>query len=89
MAFRAILVRKNNSGQQSEIVLFNEADLMDGDVTIAIDYSTVNFKDCLAITGAAPIIKFFPLIPGIDLAGTVEISSHKSFKAGDKVVLNG
>ena len=89
MAFRAILVRKNNSGLQSETVLFNEADLMDGDVTIAIDYSTVNFKDCLAITGAAPIIKSFPLIPGIDLAGTVEISSHKSFKAGDKVVLNG
>ena len=89
MSFRAILVRKNNSVQQAEIVLFDEADLMDGDVTIAIDYSTVNFKDCLAITGAAPIIKSFPLIPGIDLAGTVEISSHKSFKSGDKVVLNG
>jgi acrylyl-CoA reductase (NADPH) len=89
MSFRATLVRKVNSVQKAEIVLFDDADLMDGDVTVAVDYSTVNFKDCLAITGAARIIKSFPLIPGIDLAGTVEISSHKSFKAGDKVVLNG
>jgi acrylyl-CoA reductase (NADPH) len=89
MSFRATLVRKDNSSQQSEVVLFDEADLMDGDVTVAVDYSTVNFKDCLAITGTAPIIKSFPLIPGIDLAGTVEISSHEGFKAGDKVVLNG
>ena len=89
MSFRATLVRKENSAHRAEIVLFDEADLMDGDVTVSVDYSTINFKDCLAITGAAPIIKSFPLIPGIDLAGTVEISSHNSFKAGDKVVLNG
>ena len=62
---------------------------MEGDVTIKVDYSSLNYKDALAITGAAPIIKTFPLIPGIDLAGTVETSSHASFKAGDRVVLNG
>jgi acrylyl-CoA reductase (NADPH) len=89
MPFRAILVLKDNSVQQAEIGLFDEADLMYGDVTVAVEYSTINYKDGLAITGAVPIIKTFPLIPGIDLAGTVEISSDKSFKAGDKVVLNG
>jgi acrylyl-CoA reductase (NADPH) len=62
---------------------------MDGDVTIAVDYSTINYKDGLAITGRGPIVKTFPLIPGIDLAGTVEASTSNEFKAGDKVVLNG
>ncbi len=89
MIFRAVLVRKVDSAQQADVVMFDDADLMEGDVTIKIDYSTLNYKDALAITGAAPIIKTFPLIPGIDLAGTVETSSHASFKAGDRVVLNG
>ncbi len=89
MLFRAVLVRKVDSAQQADVVMFDDADLMEGDVTIKVDYSTLNYKDALAITGAAPIIKTFPLIPGIDLAGTVETSSHASFKAGDRVVLNG
>jgi acrylyl-CoA reductase (NADPH) len=89
MLFRAVLVRKVDSAQQADVVMFDDADLMEGDVTIKVDYSSLNYKDALAITGAAPIIKTFPLIPGIDLAGTVETSSHASFKAGDRVVLNG
>lgn len=87
--FRAIRVSKAETGQTAEIVNLTTADLMDGDVTVAVDYSTVNYKDGLALTGAAPIIRSFPLIPGIDFAGTVESSSNAGFKAGDRVVLNG
>ncbi len=87
--FRAIRVSKAETGQTAEIVNLTTADLMDGDVTVAVDYSTVNYKDGLALTGAAPIIRTFPLIPGIDFAGTVESSSNAGFKAGDRVVLNG
>ena len=63
--------------------------LPEGDVLIKIDYSTINFKDALAITGASPVVRSFPMVPGIDLAGTVEESSHPNWKAGDKVVVNG
>ncbi|MFR0656831.1 alcohol dehydrogenase catalytic domain-containing protein, partial [Pantoea sp. SIMBA_079] len=63
--------------------------LMDGDVDIDVDYSTLNYKDALAITGAAPIAQVFPLIAGIDLAGTVTASTHARFAPGDPVVLNG
>lgn len=87
--FRAIRVSKGESGQTAEIVDLTTADLMEGDVTVAVDYSTVNYKDGLALTGAAPIIRSFPLTPGIDFAGTVESSTHAGFKAGDRVVLNG
>ncbi|MDO8421411.1 MAG: MDR family oxidoreductase [Parvibaculum sp.] len=87
--FRAIRVSKAETGQTTEIVNLTTADLMDGDVTVAVDYSTVNYKDGLALTGAAPIIRSFPLIPGIDFAGTVESSTNAGFKAGDRVVLNG
>jgi acrylyl-CoA reductase (NADPH) len=62
---------------------------MDGDVTIAVEHSTVNYKDGLAITGKAPIIRRYPLVPGVDFSGTVITSAHKDFKKGDKVVLNG
>tara|TARA_R110000824_G_scaffold118960_19_gene272704 strand:+ start:127525 stop:128517 length:993 start_codon:yes stop_codon:yes gene_type:complete len=87
--FRAIRVSKTESGQTAEIVDLTTADLMEGDVIVAVDYSTVNYKDGLALTGAAPIIRSFPLTPGIDFAGTVESSTHAGFKAGDRVVLNG
>ena len=87
--FRAIRVSKTESGQIAEIVDLTTADLMEGDVTVAVDYSTVNYKDGLALTGAAPIIRSFPLTPGIDFAGTVESSTHAGFKPGDRVVLNG
>ena len=68
---------------------FDEADLMDGDVTVRVSHSTLNYKDGLALTGKAPVVRRFPMIPGIDLAGTVEVSSHPEFKPGDAVVLNG
>ncbi len=87
--FRALQISKTDQGQQVEFVTLTEADLMEGDVTIAVSHSSVNYKDGLAITGKAPIIRKFPLIPGVDLAGTVTKSSHRSWKAGDKVVLNG
>ena len=87
--FRALLVSKTEAGQQVEITSLNESDLMEGDVTIAVSHSSVNYKDGLAVTGTAPIIRKFPLIPGIDLAGVVTASSHMDYKIGDRVVLGG
>jgi acrylyl-CoA reductase (NADPH) len=87
--FKAILIEKEEAGQNVNLVDFDEANLMEGDVTIAVEWSTVNYKDGLAITGKAPVVRKFPMIPGIDLAGTVETSSHPGWKPGDKVVLNG
>jgi acrylyl-CoA reductase (NADPH) len=89
MTFRAILISKTEKGQEVSFVDYNEDDLMPGDVTVEVSHSSVNYKDGLALTGKAPIIRKFPLIPGIDLAGTVRSSSHPRWKAGDKVVLNG
>ncbi|YCH37462.1 oxidoreductase [Pseudomonas sp. R4-84] len=71
------------------LVDFTEEDLMPGDVTVAIEYSTVNYKDAMALSGRSPVIRQFPLIPGIDFAGIVESSSHAGFQAGDRVLLNG
>ncbi|NMD08163.1 MAG: alcohol dehydrogenase catalytic domain-containing protein, partial [Phyllobacteriaceae bacterium] len=88
-SFRAILVSKTDEGQKMEFVRLTEADLMEGDVTIDVAHSSVNYKDGLAITGKGPIIRRWPLVPGIDLAGTVRSSSHPNWKAGDKVVLGG
>ena len=88
-SFRAILVSKTDEGQKMEFVRLTEADLMEGDVTIDVAHSSVNYKDGLAITGKGPIIRRWPLVPGIDLAGTVRSSSHPKWKAGDKVVLGG
>ncbi|MBK1870344.1 MDR family oxidoreductase [Aestuariivirga sp. YIM B02566] len=87
--FRAILVSKTEKGQKLDFVTLGEADLMPGDVTVAVEHSTVNYKDGLAVTGRAPIIRHYPLIPGIDFAGTVVESGHRLIKAGDKVILNG
>lgn len=87
--FRAILIGKTEKGQKLDFVTLGEADLMPGDVTVAVEHSTVNYKDGLAVTGRAPIIRHYPLIPGIDFAGTVAASSHRLIKAGDKVILNG
>ena len=88
-SFRAILVSKTDDGQKVEFVRLTEADLMEGNVTIDVAHSSVNYKDGLAITGKGPIIRHWPLVPGIDLAGTVRSSSHPQWKAGDKVVLGG
>lgn len=88
--FKAILITRDEAKKQSAAVTeIGAADLMDGDVTVAVEATTVNYKDGLAITGRAPIARRFPLIPGIDFAGTVLSSSHPDWKAGDKVVLNG
>jgi acrylyl-CoA reductase (NADPH) len=88
-SFRALLVSKTDAGQKVEITQLTEADLMEGDVTIKVEHSSVNYKDGLAVTGKAPIIRRWPLIPGIDLAGTVVSSAHADYKPGDKVVLGG
>ena len=87
--FRAVVVEKGEGGQSVALRDFDEADLMDGDVTVRVSHSTLNYKDGLALTGQAPVVRRFPMIPGIDLAGTVEASSHPAFKPGDAVVLNG
>ncbi len=88
-AFKAIVVEKAEGGQSVAVREFDEADLMEGDVTVRVTHSTVNYKDGLALTGKAPVVRRFPMIPGIDLAGVVEASSHADFKPGDAVVLNG
>lgn len=88
--FRAILITRDEERRQSvEVTEVDEADLMDGDVTVAIEATTVNYKDGLAITGKSPVVRRFPLIPGIDLAGSVVASSNPEWKVGDKVLLNG
>src|SRR5262252_10261053 len=87
--FRAILIRKTAEGQSVGLADFDEKDLMDGDVTVRIDWSCVNYKDGLALTGKAPVVRRFPMIPGIDLAGMVESSEHPDWKPGDRVILNG
>ncbi|HTM74499.1 MAG TPA: MDR family oxidoreductase [Pseudolabrys sp.] len=87
--FKAILIRKDNDKQIVEDVELTPSDLMDGDVTIAVSHSTVNYKDGLVLTGRSPVVRKFPMIPGIDLAGTVEESSHPDFRSGDRVLLNG
>ena len=87
--FCALLVSKTDTGQKAEIVQFNRADLMEGDVTVSVKHSSVNYKDGLAVTGKGPIIRKWPLIPGVDFAGVVEESSHPSWKNGDQVILGG
>ncbi|RUZ72078.1 oxidoreductase [Mesorhizobium sp. M7A.F.Ca.US.006.01.1.1] len=88
--FKAILVSRDAEKKQSVTVTdLTEADLMEGDVTVAVEATTVNYKDGLAITGKAPVIRRWPLVPGIDFAGTVISSSHPDWRTGDKVILNG
>jgi acrylyl-CoA reductase (NADPH) len=87
--FRAIRIDKAEKGTTVSLTQFDEAELMEGDVTIRVEWSTLNYKDGLAVTGEAPVVRRFPMIAGIDLAGTVEQSSHPQWKAGDKVICNG
>ncbi len=91
--FSAIIIDKNdaiNDGRQTvALQQIDESQLPEGNVTVDVAYSTLNFKDGLAITGSSPVVRKFPMVPGIDLAGTVRESSHPDWKAGDKVVLNG
>ena len=87
--FKAIRVDKADKGTTVALTQFDEAELMEGDVTVAVEYSTLNYKDGLAVTGKAPVVRRFPMIAGIDFAGTVERSSHPQWKAGDKVICTG
>ncbi|MFZ1680788.1 MAG: alcohol dehydrogenase catalytic domain-containing protein, partial [Rhizobiaceae bacterium] len=88
--FKAILVTRDEEKRQSAAVTeISEADLMDGDVTVRVEATTVNYKDGLAVTGRAPVVRRFPLVPGIDFAGTVTRSTHPDWAVGDRVILNG
>ena len=88
-SFKAIVIDKAENGQRVAVQDFDEQALMEGDVTVRVTHSTLNYKDGLAITGKAPVVRRFPMIPGVDLAGTVEASSHPEFKPGDAVLLGG
>ena len=87
--FKAIVIDKAETGQSVALTDFDEKNLMDGDVTIRVEHSTINYKDGLAITGKAPVVRRFPMIAGVDFAGTVEQSSHPDWTAGDQVICNG
>jgi len=87
--FKAIRIDKADKGTTTALTQFDDAELMDGDVTVRVEWSTLNYKDGLAITGKAPVVRRFPMIAGIDFAGTVEQSSHPQWKVGDKVVCTG
>jgi len=88
-SFKAIRIDKADKGTTAALTQFDETELMDGDVTVAVEWSTLNYKDGLAVTGKAPVVRRFPMIAGVDFAGTVESSSHPAWQAGDKVILNG
>src|ERR1700744_3785636 len=87
--FKAIVIDKTEAGQTVQLTDFDDSNLMDGDVTVAVEYSTLNYKDGLAVTGKAPVVRRFPMIAGVDFSGTVESSSHPAWEPGDKVILNG
>ena len=89
MSFNALLATRTGDTIAAGVVPLTEQDLMPGDVTVAVEYSTVNYKDALALSGRSPVIRTFPLIPGIDLAGVVETSTHPGFAPGDRVLVNG
>ena len=87
--YKALVVDKPAEGYRCALAELDESQLPEGDVTVRVEWSTINFKDGLAITGKSPVVRKFPLTPGIDFAGTVEASTHAEFNAGDRVVLNG
>lgn len=87
--FKAILIGQTTTAHDPQLVELDEAQLPEGDVRVQVEYSSINYKDGLAITGRAPVVRHYPLVPGIDLAGSVEHSTHPDWKPGDKVVLNG
>ncbi|MGJ3699871.1 acrylyl-CoA reductase (NADPH) [Variovorax sp. AFSI2.2] len=87
--FKGIVVEKDAQGYRASLAEIDEDRLPAGDVTVRVEYSTLNYKDGLAITGKGPVVRSFPMVPGIDFAGVVEQSDHPEFKPGDTVVLNG
>jgi acrylyl-CoA reductase (NADPH) len=87
--FQGLLIEKTAAGYATRLAQLDDAQLPEGDVTVRVAYSTLNYKDALAITGKSPVVRAFPMVPGVDLAGAVEASSHANFKPGDLVLLNG
>ena len=87
--FKGILINKADAGHDARVVELDEAQLPEGEVTVRVEYSTINYKDGLAITGKAPVVRKYPMVPGIDLAGTVEASTDPAWKPGARVVLDG
>ncbi len=87
--FNAVLINQAEEGQVVAVSSLEQQALPEGDVLVRVDYSTINYKDALAITGASPVVRSFPMVPGIDLAGVVEESAHARWRPGDKVILNG
>lgn len=87
--FKAILINKDDAGYRAALQTIDETVLPAGDVTVQVEWSTLNYKDALAITGTSPVVRRFPMVPGIDFAGTVLASTHAAWRAGDKVILNG
>ena len=87
--FKGILITKDEAGYHAAVQQIDDAVLPAGDVTVRVEWSTLNYKDGLAITGKAPVVRRFPMVPGIDFAGTVTAIANPAWTAGDKVVLNG
>ncbi|MBU2830078.1 MULTISPECIES: MDR family oxidoreductase [Acidithiobacillus] len=87
--FKGILIEKDEAGYRTSLTDLDEGRLPDGDVTVRVSHSTLNYKDALAITGKGPVVRRFPMVPGIDLTGTVEHSTHPDYEVGDAVILNG
>lgn len=87
--FKGILIEKGEAGHKASLTNLDETELPEGEVTVRVSHSTLNYKDALAITGKGPVVRKFPMVPGIDLAGTVEQSTHPDYKQGDAVLLNG
>lgn len=87
--FKALLVDKKEDQYQTRLTELDDSQLPEGDVTVRVEYSTLNYKDGLAISGRSPVVRNFPMVPGIDLAGVVEASNHDRYKVGDRVLLNG
>ncbi len=87
--FKGILINKDEAGYRAALQEIDEAQLPEGDVTVRVEWSTLNYKDGLAITGKSPVVRRFPMVPGIDFAGTVSASSHPKWQVGDQVILNG
>lgn len=87
--FKGILIEKDESGYRASVQTLDEAQLPEGNVTVRVSHSTINYKDGLAMTGKGPVVRKFPMVPGIDLVGMVEDSTHPDYRSGDAVVLNG
>ncbi|MFZ1246026.1 MAG: acryloyl-CoA reductase, partial [Azonexus sp.] len=87
--FKGILIEKDDAGYRASVQEIDESQLPEGDVTVRVAMSSLNYKDGLAITGKGPVVRKFPMVPGIDIAGTIEASDNPDYKVGDRVVLNG